>query len=290
MVYLLRPLFNLLLSSITEFEAKDGISGPNFIENQNHSAYLKLGETGLEITTKVKPKAVVVFSAHWQDGRSRVSINAAEDAELIYDFYRFPPALLRIQISEQVAQKLSGAGIQVVKVKRGLHHGYGLGGCSIPLSQQFIRNVLNSTALDPEHNPLNVPIIQVSLFNNEDSGLHYHMGQALEGLPDEGILIIGAEWLLIICGITGLCEVVLSPYRRYAISFDDALKAAVSSEPESCKVAISALMRRSDASQAHPTVEHILLIHVIAGADVSERLWTMPEGPLNWALYRFGKV
>jgi 4,5-DOPA dioxygenase extradiol len=37
-----------------------------------------------------------------------------------------------------------------------------------------------------------VPIVQVSLYNNEDSDQHYHVGQALESLRDEGILIIGA--------------------------------------------------------------------------------------------------
>ncbi|KAI0505887.1 putative aromatic ring-opening dioxygenase LigB subunit [Xylaria bambusicola] len=262
-----------------------GIGGPNFMENQNHPAYLKLGETGLEITTKVKPKAVVVFSAHWQDGPSRVSINAAENAKLIYDFYGFPPHYYEYkypskgspEIAEKVAQKLSGAGIQVEKVKRGLDHGVWVG---------FL------AAFDPKRNPLNVPIVQVSLFNNEDSGLHYRMGQALEGLRDEGILIIGA----------GMAAHNLQDYRvnrgstkpmPYSISFDDALEAAVSSKPEDRRTAMSALMRRSDARQAHPTVEHILPVHVVAGAagaDVGERLWTMPEGPLNWAQYRFGKV
>ena len=38
---------------------------------------------------------------------------------------------------------------------------------------------------------MNVPIVQVSLFDNEDHDLHYRMGAALEGLRDEGILIIG---------------------------------------------------------------------------------------------------
>jgi hypothetical protein len=47
-------------------------------------------------------------------------------------------------------------------------------------------------APDPEKNPLDVPIVQVSLFLNEDSDQHYRMGQALAGLRDEGVLIIGA--------------------------------------------------------------------------------------------------
>lgn len=34
--------------------------------------------------------------------------------------------------------------------------------------------------------------MQVSLYNNEDTDIHYRMGQALESLRDEGILIIGA--------------------------------------------------------------------------------------------------
>lgn len=56
---------------------------------------------------------------------------------------------------------------------------------------------------------------------------------------------------------------------------------------------MSALMRRSDGRQAHPTVEHILPMYVsagAAGADVGERLWTLPEKSLSWAQYRFGKV
>jgi 4,5-DOPA dioxygenase extradiol len=39
---------------------------------------------------------------------------------------------------------------------------------------------------------LNVPIVQVSLFDNEDMDHHYRMGEALQGLRDEGILIVGA--------------------------------------------------------------------------------------------------
>jgi 4,5-DOPA dioxygenase extradiol len=53
------------------------------------------------------------------------------------------------------------------------------------------------------------------------------------------------------------------------------------------------LMKREDAKQAHPTREHILPIHIAAGAagsDVGERLWTLPERSLSWAQYRFGQL
>jgi hypothetical protein len=60
--------------------------GPNIMEDYDHPAYAKLQEIGKEITQKVKPKAVVVFSAHWQAGRNSIEVNVAENTSLIYDF------------------------------------------------------------------------------------------------------------------------------------------------------------------------------------------------------------
>lgn len=48
------------------------------------------------------------------------------------------------------------------------------------------------TAFDPQNSPLGVPIVQVSLYDNEDWERHYRLGQALKGLRDEGVLIVGA--------------------------------------------------------------------------------------------------
>jgi hypothetical protein len=108
-----------------------GIGGPNFMENTEHPAYDKLVEVGREITTKVKPKAVVVFSAHWQDGPNKIKINVAEQTDIIYDFYGFPPHYYEYEypnqgnpeVAEKVIEKLAVAGIEVERVKRGLDHG-----------------------------------------------------------------------------------------------------------------------------------------------------------------------
>lgn len=54
--------------------------------DREHPAYSKLGEIGREITGKVKPRAVVVFSAHWQAGRDTIQVNTAEKTELIYEY------------------------------------------------------------------------------------------------------------------------------------------------------------------------------------------------------------
>jgi aromatic ring-opening dioxygenase catalytic subunit (LigB family) len=80
---------------------------------------------------------------------------------------------------------------------------------------------------------------------------------------------------------------------RYAPSFGDALKEAATAKPEDRQAKMSALMKRSDARKAHPTLDHILPIYVAAGAageDFGEQLWTLPVGSLGWAQYRFGDV
>jgi aromatic ring-opening dioxygenase catalytic subunit (LigB family) len=52
---------------------------------RDHPAYKKLQEIGQEITSKVKPRAVVIFSAHWQGGADTVEVNTAQFTDLIYE-------------------------------------------------------------------------------------------------------------------------------------------------------------------------------------------------------------
>jgi 4,5-DOPA dioxygenase extradiol len=101
------------------------------MEDTTHPAYAQLASVGLEITTQVEPKAVLVFSAHWQGGPNTININAAEFTDLIYDFYGFPPHYYEYEypnrgspeVAERVIGMLEGCGIEVKRVKRGLDHG-----------------------------------------------------------------------------------------------------------------------------------------------------------------------
>lgn len=262
-----------------------GIGGPSFVEDTTHPSHTHLAAFGREITTKVKPKAVVVFSAHWQASQNEIQINVAENPGIIYDFHGFPPQYYEYkypykgspEVAEKVIQNLAVAGVKVERVKRGLDHGVWAG---------FI------IAFDPKKNPLNVPIVQASLYSNEDTYQHYRVGQALESLRDEGILIIGA----------GMAVHNLLDFRAarasgktmpYAFSFDEGLKEAVSAKPDERQAKMSALMMRGDGRKAHPTLEHILPIYVASGAagsDIGEQIWTLPEKSLSWAQYRFGNV
>jgi 4,5-DOPA dioxygenase extradiol len=131
----MRSLASLLLIKMSASSSRMpvyflGIGGPNFIANPSHPAYSKLAEVGREITS-LKPKAVVVFSAHWQESPNHIAINVAEKTDIIYDFYNFPPHYYEYQypnkgnpeIAEQVIELLGNAGIKTKKVRRGLDHG-----------------------------------------------------------------------------------------------------------------------------------------------------------------------
>lgn len=53
--------------------------------NKDHDVYAVLQGIGREITQKVKPKAVVVFSAHWQAKPDLIQVNNALMTDLIYE-------------------------------------------------------------------------------------------------------------------------------------------------------------------------------------------------------------
>lgn len=80
----------------------------------------------------------------------------------------------------------------------------------------------------------------------------------------------------------------------YVKTFEEALlPAATAPEAEGRQEKMAALLKRSDARKAHPMFDHLLPIFVAAGAagnDTGKRIWTMPEGSMAWAQYRFGEL
>ena len=180
-------------------------------------------------------------------------------------------------IAEKVLASLQSHGISAKGVSRGLDHG---------VWASF------KVAFDTETNPLNVPIVQVSLFSVEDPYKHYALGRAVSSLRNEDIAIIVSG--MAVHNLRDLRYTVGNPKPMpYTSSFDEALKEAVESDPAVRAQKMAKLLQRGDARQAHPTFEHLLPIYIGAGAageDKGERLWTLKEGSMSWAQYRFGKL
>ena len=149
-----------------------------------------------------------------------------------------------------------------------------------------------TTAFEPGTNPLNVPIVQVSLFGTEDPAQHYRLGQAVQRLRKQNILIIASG--MAVHNLRDMFFTMGNPRPLpYTISFDEALKDATTAAPEEREKKMVQAAKRPDARQAHPYFDHLLPIYIGAGAagdDLGKRLWTFPEGSMSWAQYRFGEV
>jgi 4,5-DOPA dioxygenase extradiol len=264
--------------------------GPNTMFEKDHPVYPQLQGIGKEITTKVKPKAIVVFSAHWQAERpNTIEVNVSEQEPLLYDFYGFPksyymekfPNRGSKEISQRVIDVLGEAGIKTQAEERGLDHGV-----FVPFKIMF----------NPENNPIDVPIVQVSMFDDDnDAEAHIKLGRAVEKLRDENICIIVSG--MSVHNLRHLQMMGMGARDKtmpYVVTFDAALKDAVETTPGAQRDQnMIALLETAGARHAHPTFEHLVPIHIgvgAAGQDRGKQLWTMTEMSFGWAQYRFGEV
>ncbi|KAI0509613.1 Extradiol ring-cleavage dioxygenase, class III enzyme, subunit B [Xylaria bambusicola] len=259
--------------------------GPSTMFDTEHPVYPVLQKMGQEITQKVKPKAIVIFSAHWEASPNEIQVNSALMTDLIYDYYGFPPEYYDVkypnigspELASKVINLLQDAGIKAKGTTRGLDHGVYVG---------------FSVAFHPEKNPLNIPIVQVSQYKSQDVDQHYRLGQAVQALRDENILVIGA----------GMSVHNLRDYRfafnatqpmPYVASFDNALKSGMEASPSERQAQLAEVAQRPDAHQAHPHFDHLMPAYITAGAggeDQGKQLWTHHDFSMGWAMYRFGEV
>ncbi|KAI1815409.1 Extradiol ring-cleavage dioxygenase, class III enzyme, subunit B [Poronia punctata] len=259
--------------------------GPNTMFDTKHPVYPVLQKLGQEITQKVKPKAIVVFSAHWEAGPRNIEVNNAVKTDLIYDYYGFPPEYYKVQypnrgdpeLASKIIGLLQNAGIKAEGVKRGLDHGVYVG---------------FSVAFHPEENPLNIPIVQVSQYDSQDVDLHYELGRAVAALRDENIVIIGAGM-----SVHNLYDLRMAYGRPqplpYVVSFDEALRPAMEAPPSERQARMAEVAKRPDARQAHPRFDHLMPAYIAAGAageDTGKQIWTHHESSMGWAMYRFGDL
>ncbi|MCF8568367.1 dioxygenase [Alicyclobacillus tolerans] len=145
------------------------------IEDNDYTQFLsRLGQTMARL------KAVVLFSAHWVSGTQKVS--EVNEYDTIYDFGGFPDALYQIeypakgsqQIAQQIADLFRHNGIPFeVETTRGLDHGAWV-------------------ILRPLYPNADIPVITMSVNPRVSPEQQYKIGQSLEKLRAEDVLIIGS--------------------------------------------------------------------------------------------------
>lgn len=130
--------------------------------------------------TLPKPKAILLFSAHWEAEPQLVSI--ASEPDTIYDFGGFPPELYAIKykapgdpvLARRAAELIAATGVPtMLHPSRGFDHG-----AWVPMSKIY-----------PD---ADIPVVTLSVNQNLDPADWFKIGQALAPLRAEGILVIGS--------------------------------------------------------------------------------------------------
>ncbi|AWK52686.1 dioxygenase [Clostridium beijerinckii] len=145
------------------------------LENNDYTKFL--GALG----NSINPKAIVVFTAHWDSEILTIS-SSDSTYNTMYDFYGFPSELYQIKykakgcalIASRIEDKLKKQGIEVKKdLTRGLDHG------AWTLLKHLYPNA-------------NIPVIQISINSHLPIEDQVNIGNALQDLGEEDILVIGS--------------------------------------------------------------------------------------------------
>ena len=201
-----------------------------------------------------KPSAIVVVSAHWEE--SEATITAHPRPPIIYDYYGFPAESYTLQypapgdpeLAETLFGKLANNGIAgTLDHERGFDHGL-----YIPLMLMY-----------PD---ADIPCVQVSLLSSLDPGKHIQIGEALSGLADDNILVLGSGFSfhnirLLLNNDAGALDPQNDAFEDWLI---DTCTSHEIDEAERTNRLIN-WDRAPAARYCHPREEHLLPLHVCYG-------------------------
>ncbi len=203
-----------------------------------------------------KPKAIVVFSAHWET-LNGCGITVTEKPRIIYDFYGFPEELYHLNypcpgnpsLARRIAAILQKEGFPVsLTQSRGLDHG-----AWIPLSIAYPN--------------ADIPVIQLSIPRPCKPEQYLRMGRILDSLRNEGVLFMGSGNIVHNLRRCNFLE-KHAPVDEWALQFDHWIK-------NRCEdLEISGLMKYRDLAPfnrlAVPTTEHFDPLLFVMGFTTRE--------------------
>lgn len=224
-----------------------------------------------------RPQAIVVISAHWNTTQPLVS--ATLQPETIHDFGGFPAELYALkyaapgapQLAHRIDRLLQAAGFDSkVVTNRGLDHG-----AWNPLMLMY-----------PD---ADIPVTQLSIQPHRDPAYHLRLGESIESLRSEGVLILASGtathnlWEL-----GGYSDKLAPP--AWVADFADWLEQKVLAGD---RTALTDYQHQAPYSKRnHPTPEHLLPLFVAIGAGgkdakVTQLHSSYSYGILNMSAFSF---
>ena len=234
----------------------------------------------LPATLPERPRALLVISGHWEEPAFTVQISPAPP--LLFDYRGFPPHTYELTwpapgdlaLADRVHELTRAAGFAAAKdATRGFDHGV------------FV-------ALKVAFPDADTPCVQLSLASDLDPARHIALGRALAPLRDEGVLILSSGNTY--HNMSVLMQSLRGGARDDIVggAFDAWLTEAVTCpDPEERN---RRLARWSDAPggrEAHPREEHLIPLHVVAGAagaDIGRKTLEDPVMGAVESAFRFG--
>ena len=219
-----------------------------------------------------RPTAIVVMSAHWESRELLVSASPAP--ETWHDFGGFPRELFAVQypapgdpaLAQQIVELLIADGLQArLDHQRPFDHG-----TWVPLSLMY-------PAAD-------IPVVQVSLPSHMGPALQTRIGQALRGLREQGVLVIGSGM-----SFHNMAVMRNPSLAAYSVDFDHWLGAAAQAPAEERAALLAQWEQAPNARHAHPREEHLIPLMVAAGASGAAGTMDYSESMMGSAIsaYRF---
>ena len=198
-----------------------------------------------------RPSAIVIVSAHWEEPAATVNAQAAP--ELLFDYGGFPEHTYRLTwlapgapaLAAEIRGLLGQAGIASAEDHaRGIDHGV-----FIPMKLAF-----------PD---ADVPVVQLSLVRGLDPAAHLAIGRALAPLRERGVLIVGSGMSYHNMRRFMTRANAVDPASR---AFDDWLVDTVALPRDAREARLAAWAAAPGGRESHPREEHLLPLHVVAGA------------------------
>jgi 4,5-DOPA dioxygenase extradiol len=194
-----------------------------------------------------KPKGILCISAHWYI--PAVAVTAMEQPRTIHDFGGFPRPLFEFQYpapgSPELASRVNELLGDVVMDDQhwGLDHG--------------TWSVLCHVFPDAD-----IPVVQLSINENEPAEFHYNLAKKLTPLRDEGVLVIGSGNLVHNLHTYAWGKDNVEAF-DWAVRFDTTARALINAGDHMPLVNYESLGK--DALLSAPTPDHYLpLIYILA--------------------------
>jgi len=203
-----------------------------------------------------KPKAIVAISAHWYTGLSAVT--AMESPRTIHDFSGFPQALFDVDYPAK------GNPLLALRIRELLSPAY----CGLDTDSWGLDHGTWSV-LAHMYPDADIPVVQLSIHAGEPYDYHHRLGQALNPLREEGVLVVGSGNVVHNLALADFS--LPGSGADWAKSFDLATTELMTSNPADLGKALSL----PEVHLAVPTPEHFLPLAYIAG--IAEASHAMPR-------------